>query len=345
MDFWKGRRTLITGGAGFIGSHLASRLVEMGAEVRIADNLERGKRASLTEIQNRIEFIDADLRDARAAARVCRDREVVFHLASKVGGIGFYLKRPAEVLFDNTLIDINVLQGAIAAGVDRYLYAGSAHVYPIELQGTPDAALIHEDQAIPANPELSYGWAKLMGEKQIEYALAQGADLRAAIVRIIGAYGPGQDLDLATGSAIPVFARRAVEYPERSPFSVLGTGEETRSYCYITDILDGFLIAVEKLEQTRVIGPLNLGSEDRVSIGRLAKEIVRISGKDIPIEFDRSHATVIWGQALDCSLAEKTLDGWKPKVSLAEGLQKVYRHVEKQLAADKSQIAPEQTYA
>jgi nucleoside-diphosphate-sugar epimerase len=257
--------------------------------------------------------------------------DVVFHLASKVGGIGYYLTKPAEVLSQNVLTDTFVLQAAVACGVPRYLYASSAHVYPIELQMRPDAPLIREAQAIPSHPELSYGWAKLLGEKQIEYTIAEGYPLRAAIVRIIGAYGPNQDLDLATGSAIPVFIRRAVEYPARKPFTILGSGQETRSYCYIGDVLDALLLAVEKLDEHQLLGPLNVGSEECVAIGDLAREIIAISGKDIEIHHDLSHPTTIWGQALDCSKAHQLLDGWHPRVSLREGLEHTYRHIEKRL--------------
>jgi nucleoside-diphosphate-sugar epimerase len=333
MSYWSGRKVLVTGGAGFIGTHLAGDLVRLGAKVRVADNLERGRLENLRASGDAIEFQREDLRDPQACRRVCRDAEVVFHLASKVGGINYYLTRPADVLFDNTLIDVNVLKASMEAGVSRYLYAGSAHVYPIELQASPEAPLIREEQATPANPELSYGWAKLLGEKQIESAIGQGTNMRAVIVRIIGAYGPGQDVDLATGSAIPVFIRRALEYPVRRPFVVLGTGDETRSYCYISDIVAGFLIAAEKLEHQRLLGPLNLGSEERISIGDLAREIVRISGKDIQIEFDSSHPTVIWGQALDCSMARAVLDGWNPCVTLREGLERSYVHIADQINA------------
>ena len=331
MTSLKNVHVLVTGGAGFIGSHLVPRLLEIGAKVRVVDNLERGRIENLGRSFNSIDFRNEDLRDPAACHRVCDGIDTVFHLASRVGGIGFYLSRPAEVMGDNLLIDINILRAAIAAGVYRYFYAGSAHVYPIELQGSPDSPLIREEQAIPAHPELSYGWAKLMGEKLIEYSLQEGAPLRAAIARIIGAYGPGQDLDLATGSVIPVFTRRAIEYPAQGPFVVLGTGAETRSYCYIDDIIDGFLAAVGKMEEKPLVGPFNLGAEGRITIAELAREIIRISGKNIEITWNTTHPTVIWGQALDCSFASQVLDGWKPAVSLREGLQRVYRHVEAQL--------------
>lgn len=331
MDFWKGKRTLITGGAGFIGSHLASRLLDLGARVRVADNLERGRLENLAPILDRIEFCEEDLRDAEAARRACHGMQVVFHLASKVGGIGYYLSRPAEVLSQNLLIDGFVLQGAVEAGASQYLYASSAHIYPIELQAEPNAAPIREEQALPAHPELSYGWAKLLGEKQLEYRLAEGAPFGGAIVRIIGAYGPNQDLDLATGSAIPVFIRRAIEFPERKPFRVLGSGRETRSYCYVSDVVEALILAVEKIEAGRLLGPLNVGREDQIAIGDLAREIIAISGKSIPIEYDTSHPTAIWGQVLDCSRARQVLGDWRARVPLSEGLQRMYADVEEKL--------------
>jgi nucleoside-diphosphate-sugar epimerase len=331
MNDWSGRRVLVTGGAGFIGSALVERLVGLGAAVRVVDNLERGRRENLRSVEGAIEFRREDLRVAEVCERACRDMEVVFHLASKVGGIRYYLTRPAEVLAQNSAMDSFMLQAAAAAGVEGYLYASSAHVYPIELQMSPGSPLITEAQAIPAHPELSYGWAKLLGEKHIEYCVAEGTSLCLAVVRLIGVYGPRQDLDLATGSVIPVLIRRAIEYPERKPFVVLGTGEETRSFSYIDDIVDGLLRIVGALNRYPIVGPLNLGREDRVTIGDLAAEIVRISGKDIQIDLDRSHPTVIWGQALDCSRVRDLLDGWYPQVSLHDGLERTYAYIEAQL--------------
>ena len=333
MSFWTGKRVLVTGAAGFIGSNLLPRLLERGAKVRAVDNLERGKLEYIRGVLRQVEFRKLDLRERQNCLQACRGMDVVIHLASKVGGIGYYMGKPSDVLMQAVLMDAFMLQGVLAAGVERYFYASSAHIYPIELQQDIRAVFIKEPQAIPAHPELSYGWGKLIGEKQIEYAVAQGLPLKAAVFRLIGAYGPNQDLDLATGSCIPVFCRRAIEYPRGKPFRVLGTGRETRSYCYIDDVLDALLRSVEKLAAKRpLVGPLNVGSEDLVSIADLAKMIIEISGKDIPIVFDRSHKTVIWGQALDCSRAAKELGGWRPKVSLREGLERVYRHVEGRLA-------------
>jgi nucleoside-diphosphate-sugar epimerase len=332
MSFWSGKSVLVTGGAGFIGSHLTPALVAAGARVTVADNLERGGEEPLGAVWAEIAFHQVDLLDRQAAIEVCAGQDVVFHLASKVGGIGYYTRRPFEVFEANLRMDGNVLGAVLAHEVPFYFYASSAHVYPIELQGDAEAAPIREDQVIPAHPELSYGWAKLMGEKRIEYAVAEGKPLRASIARIIGAYGPNQDFDLATGSAIPVFIRRAIEYPRLSPFRVLGTGKETRSYCFVGDIVAGIMISTERLAEQPCVGPFNLGAEGRVSIGELARTIVDISGKDIAIEFDSSHPTLIWGQALDCLLASNLLHGWRPVVDLRAGLELCYRDIERRFA-------------
>jgi nucleoside-diphosphate-sugar epimerase len=329
--FWRNRRVLVTGGAGFIGSNLVDRLVELEAKVRVVDNLERGKPQNLNGLISNIEFIKADLRSAEVAERACKDMEVVFHLAAKVGGIKYYIDRPGEVLLENVKLDSFMLDAAVESKVQRYFYASSAHVYPQTLQTSPDSPPLREHDAVPACPGLSYGWGKLLGEKQIQYMAAQGINLRAAIVRLVGAYGKNQDLDLESGSAIPVFIRRAIEYPERKPFVIWGNGAETRSYCYIDDVVNGMLLAVEKLSSHKLLGPINLGSEERISIRELGEQIVELSGKKIPIQSDSSRETVIWGQAVDCSKARELLDGWRPRVSLQDGLRRTYQYVEKRL--------------
>lgn len=330
-SFWSNRRVLITGGAGFIGSHLAAQLVKLASVVRVADNLERGKLEYLDPVIDQIEFLQIDLTEKSSCQQAVSGMDIVFHLASKVGGIGFYLSKPGEVILKNTMMDIHMLQETLQAGIRYYCYASSAHVYPIELQLSPEAPPIREEQAYPANPELSYGWAKLLAERQIEYQIQEGANLRAAIIRLVGAFGPNQDIDLQTGSAIPVFCRRAIEYPN-TPFTIWGNGEETRSYCYVEDVIEGMLLSVEKLSAHQIVGPINLGREGRVAIGKLAEMIVEISGKPISIEKDVSKPTAIYGQAVDCRKARELLDGWFPRTTLREGLEKTYHHIKQLLA-------------
>ena len=323
MTFWKNKNVLITGGAGFIGSALAKDLVNEGANIIIADNFERGKLDFIEEICDSIVFHLGDLKDQSFCNEIfSQDIDIAIHMASKVGGIGYYTSQPYEVIKEMLQIDSNVLSAVLMNNIPKYFYASSAHVYPIELQGTPDSIAISEPMAYPANPELSYGWAKLIAEKQIEYACKENPQLRCAIARYIGIFGPNQDYALETGSVIPVFTYRAIKYP-KIPFSVWGTGQETRSYCYIDDAIDCTKLMIEKMQVEQVVGPYNVGKQERIKIEDIAKKIIDISEKDIQIEFDETKETLIWGQWCDCSLATRELAGWEAKTTFEEGLQKI----------------------
>ncbi len=337
MSYWLSRHVLVTGGAGFIGSNLVKKLIKAGAEIRVADNLERGTWEHLAPVVGNIDFRQVDLRNESSAQASCQGIDTIFHLASKVGGIGYYLQQPGEVLMQNILLDNRVLQAALNNKVNRFIYASSTFVYPASLQQTPESPALKETDAMPAGPPLSYGWAKLVGEKSLTYSIENKFPLKAAIIRLMGAYGPGQDIDLERGSAIPVFVRRALEYPRRRPFIIKGTGEETRCFCYIDDITDAIIRAAEKLEKYDLVGPVNIGSEHRIRINDLVNMIINLSGKKIEVQHLPA-ATPIWGQAADCSLARHLLDGWHPWVSLQTGLQNMFAYVNEALNNEKSSL-------
>ena len=314
---------LVTGGAGFIGSHFVKRLINKGYNVTVIDNLERGK---LEFLPDNINFHKLDLRDYDSIKDIFKDQDCVVHLASKVGGIGTYLSKPYDVMSSNITIDSNVLKAIIENNISKYFYASSAHIYPKSLQTTKDSPLINESQAYPADPELSYGWAKLIGELSVQSATKEYSFLKAAIARFIGIYGPDQDFELETGSVIPVFSHRAIKYPEVD-FNVWGTGEETRSYCYIDDTLDCMELMIQKLDELDLVGPLNVGKEERVSIAEIADIVINISGKDINVDYDTTKNTVIWGQWCECKEAKNIL-GWEAKTTLEEGIKNVYNNIE-----------------
>jgi len=325
VSFWQGRPVLVTGGSGFIGANLVETLLALDAKVRVADSLERGRLESLRPWLDRIEFVQADLLERAACREACEGVDTVFHLASRVGAIGYYAAHPASVLADNCSIDANVLMAAAHSGVGRYVYASSVFVYPAELQRDPNAPALKEGQALPANPPNAYGWAKLFGEKLLQGATSEHPSLRGAALRLIGVYGPQQSLDLERGSIIPVLVRRAIEYPRGQPFTIRGTGLETRSYCYVGDVLRALLTAAEKLDSHTFLGPVNVGSETRITIIDLARMIVSLSGKDIEIVLTPAE-TLVWGQAVDCSEALRLLDEWRPEMPLSEGLRRVFEY-------------------
>tara|TARA_R110002074_G_scaffold239457_2_gene411228 strand:+ start:203 stop:1198 length:996 start_codon:yes stop_codon:yes gene_type:complete len=324
-NFWHNKKVLVTGGAGFIGSNLADDLLRCGAKIRLVDNLERGKFEFIKHIAHEIDFKILDLRDYNNCIQAVRDVDIVIHLASKVGGIGFYQRYPFEVMADNIKIDTNMIQAALRCGVTRFFYASSAHVYPLDLQMSPECPLIAEDQAYPADPELSYGWAKLVGEKTLQFAAQENPDMRISMARYVGIYGKNQDFQLETGSVIPVFSHRAILYPE-VPFSIWGTGEETRSYCFIDDAIECTKLMIEQMEKQNIVGPLNVGRQELTKIKVIADKIVAISEKHVILEYDKNKKTTIWGQLCDCSAA-KMLLGWEAKTSLEDGLKEAYEDV------------------
>ena len=325
------KKILVTGAAGFIGSHLVKRLIKQGHDVIATDNLERGKFEFLEEIANEpnFHFVQCDLTNYNDVKGLFTNREVVIHLASKVGGIGTYLSKPYEVMNANITMDSNVLRCIIENKIDTYFYASSAHIYPKELQQIADSPKIRENQAYPANPELTYGWAKLIGEIALQSAIIENDWMKVAVARFIGIYGPNQDFKLESGSVIPVFTHRAIKYPE-VPFSVWGTGKETRSYCFIEDALDCIEKMIEAMDTKQIVGPYNVGKGERCTIEEIANTVVEISGKDINIEWDTTKNTVIWGQWCDCSLAKEEL-GWEAKTSLRDGLEIVYNDIKQRV--------------
>ena len=328
-QFWKGKKVLITGGAGLIGSALAIDLVHEGAQITIIDDLSRGKKEHLEPIVGKFELICYDLRDQNNCLKTIKDFDIVVHMASRVGGISVYTDSPYSIMNDNIMMDTNVLNAVIKNKITKFFYASSAHVYPIGLQNSHVGVMIREKDAFPADPLLTYGWAKLISEIQIENAAFEHENFRAAIARYIGIYGANQDIGLQTGSVIPVFAHRAIKYPEID-FTIWGDGEETRSYCYIDDAVACTKLMIERLERYQVVGPYNVGSDKSIKIKDIAKKMVEISQKDIILEFNKNKKAKIVSQECDCSKVYTEL-GWKATTSFDEGLKIVYNDVERRL--------------
>ena len=172
---------------------------------------------------------------------------------------------------------------------------------------------------------MSYGWAKLITEKQIQAAVYENPSFKAAIARYIGIYGKNQDFGLDTGSVIPVFCNRAIRHPAIE-FDVWGNGQETRSYCFISDAIEGTKRMIEAMDSKNIVGPYNIGKQERVTIEEIAKKVIAISEKNIIINFDTSKETLIWGQWCDCSKIKNEL-GWEATTTFEEGLKTVYEDV------------------
>lgn len=315
---FKDVRCLVTGGASFIGSHLAEELVRLGARVRVADDLSSGRLEHLENIREDVEFLQGDLRDigfARAAVAGC---EHVFHLAADHGGRGYIHAHPADCAV-NMALDNIVFNAAARSGVAKVTFASSACVYPTVIQH--EKRLLREDMVSFERPggafaDETYGWSKLMGELSLK-AHHRQYGISAASVRISTAYGPRENESHA------VIALIAKAFIGQSPFEIWGDGEQTRGFTYVDDVVRGLLLAGEQITDG---GAVNIGSSDFISLNRVAEIIFRVLDWEPPegIRYQGGKPVGVKHRALDGTYAASLL-GWRPVVPIEEGLCRTIR--------------------
>jgi len=221
-----------------------------------------------------------------------------------------------------------MLEAARINDVDRFMFASSACIYR---QQHDDLNRFSEDQAIPANPHSTYGWAKVLGEVACD-AYHTDTDIDTGAVRIFNCYGPRESLDPDRSHVIPSLCRKAIEAEDGDSIELFGDGTQERGFIFVTNLAEGIIRAMEKKTDGE---PINLGNGDEVvSINELAKKIIDISGKDLEIEHDLSKPTGTDKYAIDDTKMKDELD-WKPSVSLEEGLREVYEWAEAELEGSK----------
>jgi GDP-D-mannose 3',5'-epimerase len=315
---WYGKKVLVTGGAGLIGSHLARTLANNGAEVCVADNLSSGSLKNIEDIKNKVDFVSTDLRKEDKCTKLTKGKDYVFQLAANMGGIAYITAVGAAIMHDNILMNTNLLQAALESKVQGYFYSSSACVYPEYRQKDAAVAPLKEADAIPAEPDQFYGWEKLATEKMCEaYQKDYGMNIRVA--RFHNVYGEVYTaFDKDKGKAPCHIIMKALRYPEEE-FVIWGDGKQTRSFLYIDDCIDGVL----KLMGSSYLKPVNIGSDRLVTIDELAQIIIRISGKNIIVNHDLSKPQGVRGRNADITLVRKEV-GWEPKISLEEGLRRTY---------------------
>jgi nucleoside-diphosphate-sugar epimerase len=322
---------LVTGGAGFIGSHLAKRLSQNGHTVQVIDNLWRGSVENLRGEDGRFvidrgsQFHCADLTDYGNCVRFIQGVQTVYHLADVVAGVDFALREQQFIFRQNILINTNVLHACIENRIPNYIYVGTACSFPRHLQMSDGIAALSEAQTYPAEPESSYGWSKLMGEYEAELARASGA-LNIGLLRLHNVYGPGVSFDSERAQAIPSLIRRAIRYPEE-PFIVWGSGQQYRDFIYVDDVIDALVLL-----RTRGMncGVIQVGSEIATTIAQLAEFIITVSGKAIVPHYDGDKPQGDRGRVAICQRAKEIL-GWHAKTDLARGLELTYRWMKKAL--------------
>jgi nucleoside-diphosphate-sugar epimerase len=316
---------LVTGGGGFIGSHLAKHLRSKGESVRIVDTKFDGN--GIEPYYD--EKLQLDLRDWNNCFQATKGIEKVYNLAANMGGIGYITRVGAEIMHDNTLINTNMLEASRRNKVGEYFFSSSACIYPISRQMAPDVAALREEDAYPASPDSFYGWEKIYAEKMCEsYVRDHGMKVR--IGRYHNVYGPGGTYNGGREKSVAGLCRKVAEVPDRGTITVWGDGEQTRSYCYIDDAVQATVTLMESDHHE----PINIGSDRLVTVNNLADIIIRQSGKTITKQYDLTAPQGVRGRNADLTLARKIL-GWEPKVSLEEGIRQTYTWIESQLRSSK----------
>lgn len=318
------KTALVCGAGGFIGHHLVNRLKDEGMWVCGADIKPPEFSASRADA-----FRIVDLRDP-LAVRACLDRpyDEVYQLAADMGGAGYLFsgEHCADVMHNSSLINLHVLEASRQAGVGRLFFSSSACVYPLHNQEDPDNPTCAEASVYPAFPDSEYGWEKLFAERlYLTYARNHGMTCR--IARYHNVFGPEGTWQGGREKAPAALCRKIAMAPDGGEIEMWGDGEQTRSFLFIDECIEGTL----RLMRSDVPEPLNIGSEEMVSLNGLAQEIASIAGKTLSIRHVPG-PTGVRGRTSDNRLIRETL-GWAPSASLHDGLVTTYRWIWQQVAA------------
>ncbi|MEE9466113.1 MAG: NAD-dependent epimerase/dehydratase family protein [Candidatus Neomarinimicrobiota bacterium] len=326
------KTALVCGAGGFIGGHLVKRLKQEGFWVRGVDLKEHEFTPTPAD-----DFVIGDLRDP-VICRTVTDQpfDEVYQLAADMGGAGFVFsgENDADIMHNSALINLNMIETVRQAGVKRIFYSSSACMYPEHNQLDPDNPKCNEDSAYPAAPDSEYGWEKLFSER-LYLAFHRNYQLDVRIARFHNIFGPLGAWTDGREKAPAAFCRKVAETPDGGEIEMWGDGKQTRSFLYIDDCIE----AIRRLMNSDFIGPVNIGSEEMVSINELAEMVMDIAGKQLTIKHIAGPLGVR-GRNSDNRLIQEKL-GWAPIMTLREGLRKTYPWIGKQV--DKARkIEPEE---
>lgn len=309
---WKKKKVLITGGTSFIGSNLVDKLVNLGVNVRVVDDLSSGKKENIRDHikAKRIEFIEADLREPGAAKKATKGINIVIHFAGDHGGRGYidlHQAGPAS----NLLLDGVVFWEALKNNVEKVVFASSGCIYPKYLQKNPNKKIFLTEAMAgpPYDADNIYGYAKLMAELTLK-AYHNEYGLKTASCRFFTVYGPRGKEDHA------VIAMIARAFVRQNPFEVWGNGKQIRNWTYVDDIVDGVILAAEKIDDGTAV---NLGTMERIRVLDAVKEVLRYTRHKAEIKLLLNMPIGPMNRVASNALAKKLLD-WEPKVKFIDGL-------------------------
>ncbi len=314
-------KVLVTGAGGFIGHHLAKRLKDMGYWVRGVDIKNPEYEPTAAD-----EFELLDLRRWDNCLQATRGVDHVYALAADMGGMGFISANHAQILHNNILINTHTIEAAKVNGVKRYFYTSSACVYPEYKQVDANVTPLREEDAYPAQPQDAYGWEKLVTEHLCTH-YREDYGLETRIVRFHNIFGPKGTWDGGREKAPAALSRKIAiaKLTGKHEIEMWGDGEQTRSFCYIDDCLEG----IYRLMMSNHVEPLNLGQDRMVTINQLAEIIANIAGFEVAIKHIPGPQGVR-GRNSDNTRLKQVL-GWEPQISLEDGLAKTYMWIEEQV--------------
>ncbi len=325
-------RVLVTGAGGFIGHHLTKYLVERGYWVRGVDIKKPEYEASAAN-----EFELLDLRERENCLQATRGIDEVYGLAANMGGIGFIESHKAEIVRDNTLINLHSIEAARINGVKRYLYTSSACIYPGYRQNETAVTPLREEDAYPADAEDGYGWEKLYMERVCRHYY-EDFGLETRSVRFHNIFGPLGTYDGGREKSPAAICRKVALAKDGETIEVWGDGKQTRSYCYIDDCVEG----IYRLMRSDYREPLNLGQDRMLSIDELVEMIAKIAGKRIEKRYDLTKPQGVRGRNSDNTRLRQVFN-WEPEITLEDGLERTYHWIASELkknGAIRSSAAP-----
>ena len=318
------QRILVTGAGGFIGHHLVKRLKNEGHWVRGVDIKEPEYEASAAD-----EFALLDLRRWENCLKATLHVDQVYNLAADMGGIGYITSFHASISHNNTLINTHMLEASRENGVKRFLFSSSACVYPQYKQRDPDVTPLREQDAMPADPEPGYGWEKLWAEQLCLY-YGSDYDFETRIVRFHNVYGPLGTYEGGKEKAPAAISRKVALADSGDTIEIWGDGKQTRSFMYIDDCLEGLV----RLMASEYREPLNLGTEELVTVDQLVDMVCKVAGKRLQKQHDLSKPQGVRGRNSDNSRLREVL-GWEPSITLEQGLTSTYPWIESQVKRER----------